>query len=440
MAAWVKRLVHFGIRRPGYAGDHAAARWIKREFTRAGLRHVHLDPVPVNRWKPKRCRVTWWSNATPAAKARASCFALPFSQPRANLSATVVLDTGKNDINGAIGVVDDQFVEIPQSVLAQQALAVVAPKAWVDTDQQPIPFGIRNGDLFSDFFGPTMSRGGVGMIGILDGLGVDRYYAPYTGKNVDLPAVWLGEAAGKRLTAAMAAGPTTATMTVTATRERATSANVVGTLPASSEKWVVVGSHHDAPWASAVEDASGIAQVLAQAQYWAGVPKAKRPHQLMFIATAGHMSGAAGSIAVLARYPKILDRTVLEVHLEHVARRAHMTPSGLEVTKQPETRWWFVTKRPDLQQLVVDALHAEGMHRDLVLPAVGFFGGDVPLSDAAPFSLAGVPVVSLITTPLYLFDPRDTVDKIDNRTTETVRDAATRMIAATKTLTTTRTG
>lgn len=203
---------------------------------------------------------------------------------------------------------------------------------------------------------------------------------------------------------------------------------------------MLVGSHHDAPWASAVEDASGIAQVLAQAHHWSGVPAAKRPHKLMFVATAGHMSGAAGSIAVVARYPKILDRTVLEVHLEHIARRAHMTPTGLEVTNDPETRWWFVTKPPDLQQLVADALQAQGMNRDLILPAVGFFGGDAPLSDAAPFSLAGVPVVSLITTPLYLFDPRDTTDKVDNRTTETVRDAATRIIESTRNLTTTRTG
>lgn len=440
MAGWVNTLVGFGIRRPGYAGDNAGAKWIEAEFRRAGLQNVRRDPVTVNRWTPGTCGVTWWSNADPAAKTSVDCFALPFSQPWVGLTATVVLDDGKNDIKGAIGVVKDQFVEIPQSVLAQQALQVVAPKDWVDSDQQPIPFGIRNGDLFSDFFGPTTSRGGVGMIGILDGLGIDRYYAPYTGQNVDLRAVWLGQAAGEKLTAAMAAGPTTATITASASRQIADSSNVVGELPANSDTWVLVGSHHDAPWASAVEDASGIAQVLAQAHHWAGVPAAKRPHKLMFIATAGHMSGAAGSIAVVARYPKILDRTVLEVHLEHIARRAHMTPTGLEVTNDPETRWWFVTKRPDLQQLVVDALHAGGMNRDLVLPAVGFFGGDAPLSDAAPFSLAGVPVVSLITTPLYLFDPRDTPDKVDHRTTETVRDAATRIIESTRGLTTTRTG
>jgi hypothetical protein len=61
------------------------------------------------------------------------------------------------------------------------------------------------------------------------------------------------------------------------------------------------------------------------------------------------------------------------------------------------------------------------------------------LSDAAPFSLVGVPVVSLITTPLYLFDPRDTTDKVHVPSLEPVSRAAARMIAATKDLTRTRT-
>ena len=440
MSAWVDTLVAFGVRRPGYEADNAAAKWIEEEFKRAGLKDVRRDPVTVNRWTPGECKVTWWSDAAPDAKTTADCFALPYSNPRVDLTATVVLDDGENDIKGSIGVVNNQFQTIPQSVFAQQALEVVAPEEWVASDQQPIPFGIRNGDLFSDFFGPTTSWGGVGMIGILDGLGVDEYYAPYTGQNVEFPAVWIGKSAGQELTTAMSAGPTTATMSVSAERELASSSNVVGELPADSSTWVLVGSHHDAPWASAVEDASGIAQVLAQAHHWAGVPEARRPHKLMFVATAGHMSGAAGTTALLARYPEILDQTVLEVHLEHIARRAQMTPNGLEVTDAPETRWWFITERPDLQRLVVDALHAEGLNRDLVLPAVGFFGGAAPLSDAAPLSLAGVPIVSLITTPLYLFDPRDTPDKVDDKTMEAVSAAATRMIEATRDLTITRTG
>jgi hypothetical protein len=60
------------------------------------------------------------------------------------------------------------------------------------------------------------------------------------------------------------------------------------------------------------------------------------------------------------------------------------------------------------------------------------------LSDAAPFSLVGVPVVSLVTTPLYLFDPRDTSDKVHVASLAPVSRAATRMIAATEGLTRTR--
>lgn len=439
MSKWVDTMVGFGIRRPGYRGDDRAASWIEGQFRDSGLRNVRLDPVRLNRWTPHSCRVTWWSDAAPTQRTTVKCLALPYSKAQVDVTASLADDDGKVALNGAIGVVRDHFQTIPQSVLANAALDVVAPADFVTNDQQPIPFGIRNGDLFSDFFGPTVARGGAGLIGVLEGLGTDKYYAPYTGKDVDLPAVWVGEQPGAALLAAMTNGPTTARIQASASADIVTSHNVVGELPAASDTWVVVGSHHDAPWASAVEDASGIAQVLAQANHWASVPAARRPHKLMFLASAGHMSGAAGSAAAVAKYPEIMDTTVLEVHLEHIARRAEMGPNGLTVTKQPETRWWFTTAdRPDLRTIIKDALHAEGLNRDLILPAVGFFGSTGPLSDAAPFSLANVPIVSLISTPLYLFDPRDTPDKVDTETMESVSAAATRMIEASKSLTTTR--
>jgi hypothetical protein len=441
MSKWVDTMVSFGIRRPGYPGDDRAARWIAARFREAGLHNVRLDPVRLNRWTPQRCRVTWWSDARPATRTTVSCLALPYSKPKVDLTASLVADDGKVALRGGIGVIRDQFQAIPQSVLASAALDVVAPAEFVKSDQQPIPFGIRNGDLFSDFFGPTTARGGMGMIGILQGLGTDQYYAPYTGKDVDLPAVWMGESPGAALLAAMADGPVTAHIESVARAEIVTSHNVIGDLPAPSATWVVIGSHHDAPWASAVEDASGIAQVLAQARHWASVPVAQRPHKLMFLASAGHMAGAAGSAAVVAKYPEIMDRTVLEVHLEHIARRAEMTSAGLKVTDQSETRWWFTPRdRPDLRAVIKNALQAQGLHRDLILPSVGFFGSTGPLSDAAPFSLANVPIISLISTPIYLFDPRDTPRMVDTETMESVSAAATRMIEASKGLTVTRTG
>ncbi len=438
MQGWVETVVDFGVRRPGYGADDEVSDWIAEQFETAGLDGVALEPVQVNRWTPDVCRLTWWSDAAPGEATRIDCFALPYSNPDVDLTATIVLDDGGADISGALAVVRNEFREVPQSFFAAEALDVVAPDEFIETDSQPIPFGFRNGELLGDFFVSTESRGGTGLIGVLDGLGTDRYYAPYTGEDRELPAAWLAEAAGEQLLAAAAAGPVTARLEVTAGREPVESANVVGVLPGAGDSWVVIGTHHDAPWASAVEDATGIAMVLAQAHHWAGIPESERPHNLAFVATAGHMAGAAGAVGFVADHADMLDATVLEVHLEHLGLRASHSEEGLVVSGGSEVRWWFTTDRADLRTLVTDALRAEGLERDLVVPAAGFFGAEGPLSDAAPFFWADVPIVSLISAPLYLFDSRDTIDKVDVAGMVDVTAATTRMIEGTGALSTTR--
>ena len=52
---------------------------------------------------------------------------------------------------------------------------------------------------------------------------------------------------------------------------------------------------------------------------------------------------------------------------------------------------------------MVDALEAEQLNRDLILPAVSS-AATGPLSDAAPLSLAGVADRQPDRRPLYLFD------------------------------------
>jgi hypothetical protein len=115
MQRWVKKLVSLGIRRPGYPADNQAARWIEGQFEAAGLKNVHRDPVRVNRWTPKRCSVTWWAEATPAGKTTVDCFALPYSNPKVDLTAAAIPDDGSNDITGKVGVVNDHFQEIPRA-------------------------------------------------------------------------------------------------------------------------------------------------------------------------------------------------------------------------------------------------------------------------------------------------------------------------------------
>src|SRR5262249_6372524 len=129
---------------------------------------------------------------------------------------------------------------------------------------------------------PAIEASAVGVVGVLDGHPGDSedYYVPYDAVARPRPGVGGRGGDGARLRRMLADGPARARLAVDALREATTCANVVGELAGADDDIVVIGSHHDGPWASAVEDASGIALVLAQAAYWARVPRHERPHRL----------------------------------------------------------------------------------------------------------------------------------------------------------------
>ena len=143
---------------------------------------------------------------------------------------------------------------------------------------------------------PTIAAGAIGFIGVFRGYpsGGCEYYVPYDGKPRSIPGVYVSERTGDRLLELLENDSARANIEVVAERGSTTTRNVVGELPGTDDEWVIIGTHHDAPWASAVEDGTGIAMVLAQATAWAAVPESDRPHRLIFLATGAHMAAAAG--------------------------------------------------------------------------------------------------------------------------------------------------
>jgi hypothetical protein len=258
----------------------------------------------------------------------------------------------------------------------------------------------------------------------------DQYYVPYDARQRPIPVVWLSPANGAQVKALRASGPVEAEIVVEADIRPAVSHNVIGTLPGASSEWVIIGSHHDGPWASAVEDASGTALVLAQALYWSQVPAAERPHNLLFLLNGGHMSGGAGLRAFVTRNVGLLARTVLELHLEHVAREGRGKNGRLVPTDRPEVRWWFTSRIPALRAAVKQVLVGERLDRSIIMLPDGFPpGSPAPPTDGAFFHPAGVPIVNLLAAPMYLFDAADTVELIHEESLVPVTRAAARLLA-----------
>jgi hypothetical protein len=227
----------------------------------------------------------------------------------------------------------------------------------------------------------------------------------------------------------LGAGPVRIKLRVDAACKEVTDHNVIGELPGADEDFVVIGSHHDGPWSSAVEDASGTALVLAQAAYWSKVPQSERPHRLLFLLNAGHMAGERGCHAFIETHTQELKRIVLEIHLEHAAAEFVESDGELVPTGEPETRWFFTSRIPSLEAAVAEALEAEQLDRSLILPPDAI--GGRPTTDGGAFYQAGVPLVSYLAAPFYLFDVMDTMDKIHVPSLVPLTRAAVRLIDST---------
>ena len=105
-----------------------------------------------------------------------------------------------------------------------------------------------------------MAAGAIGFVGVLSDYpgNSHRYYVPYDGVARTIPGVWISGSEGARLRRLCGADSVQCTLVSRAIRRDITSYNVVGDLPGADDDSVIVGSHHDGPWSSAVEDASGV--------------------------------------------------------------------------------------------------------------------------------------------------------------------------------------
>lgn len=423
MLGWIDQIVAQGVRRPAYPADRWTERFIRDQFQAFRLGRVRLEPVPTAKWDPGRACVTVWPADSPAdAVDDLSCFPLPHTSPGVVEADLVPLADG--DVTGRVALDRLELMRTPQALMRHAATSHYDPDNDFDELEQVLPFG----PALQLVLEPSLQAGAAAFVGLLSGVPWETqdYYVPYDGQLRPIPAVWVSAANGRRVDALLANGPVRARVEVEADRTDVECFNVVGELPGASDEWVVVGTHHDGPWASAVEDGSGIALLLAQARYWASVPVGDRPHNLLFTAMAGHMSHGAGTRAFIAAHPDLMDRVVLEVHLEHTARMCEADGTNLVPTDDPEPRWWFTSRNPELEHAVHAALEAEDLRRSLVLRP-DFFG-PMPSTDGGFFHLEQVPLVNFLTAPMYLFDSADTMDKIHAPSLEPVSRAAIRII------------
>ena len=323
MMGWIEDIVARGIRRPGYEADTWTEGFVVDRLREMGL-DVRTEPVTVTRWEPLR----WSLTVTPegATPFELDCLPLPYAAPTAGIE----LDLVRHDPEaptaaaGHAALVDARLVRLPADAVAgfgsvpdDLAGRIYDPDGTLTGQEHVLPHTAQRNRIAD----PVFQAGAAAFIGTLLDHPTDshRYFVPYHGEPLPGPGVWISGTDGEHLHDLLARGPVRVRLEVESTSEPFESHTVIADLPGADDDVVLVGSHHDGPWASAVEDGTGIALVLAQAAHWAAVPRERRPHHLRFVLHAGHMCGGAGHDAYVRDHADELDRIVLAVHLEHAA-------------------------------------------------------------------------------------------------------------------------
>ncbi|WP_069161284.1 M28 family metallopeptidase [Nocardia altamirensis] len=426
MLSWIETVVAQGIRRSGYPADASVRHWVAEQLRGLGC-EVRTEPVEVLGWESGPASLSAWLDAEPDRKIQVHGFPLPFTESSTGTAGPLVRMTEEMPTTPGFLAVDEvELSEVPLSTLREIAVSVYDPDGEFDTLTQTLPFGPQMQQVAE----PAMAAGAAGYLGATTGFPWDTcdYYVPYDAVRRPIPGMWMTRSDSRRVLDLMSQGPCSGVLTAQSDLADTTTENVVATLPGASDHWVIIGSHHDAPWASAVEDASGIAMVLAAATHWSRVPQAQRPHNLMFLLNGGHMAGLAGGRAFVARHRQdLLPNVVLELHLEHAALRCRPEDGKLVATDEPEVRWWFASS--GLEDVVLDAITEQGLRRSLIFPPDALF--PEPPTDGAHFHRERVPLVHFITAPPYLFDSCDTLDKIDADGLVPLSRAAIHIVAAT---------
>ncbi len=255
----------------------------------------------------------------------------------------------------------------------------------------------------------------------------NTHYGPYDGMMKPLPGLWIGKYNGMRLRELAKQGRE-ATFTLDSGTEAGVMHNVWGTLPGMSDEVILVTSHHDSPFEGATEDASGAAQVLAQAWAWSQVPKEQRPKTIVFVVDGGHFYGSLGGHTFAREHKDIMERTRILLTLEHLAAK-EVTEWDREYAETGRLAFtvMFTSSQTEVIAGAMKALDRTRPKLTASIPA-DFFA-PAPISDAAGYVLeAGLPVISWIGCPYYLLDAHDTLDKIDRSELKPIAETVTELV------------
>jgi hypothetical protein len=221
-----------------------------------------------------------------------------------------------------------------------------------------------------------------------------------------IPAFTMGTEDASKLLALMESGTVKVRANLsTETKTGLRDASVWGNLPGTSDEDIILMAHHDSYFEGALDNASGMAVMLALAEYYSKIPKKQRRRALKFVTTAGHHAGSFGTKWMHDNKDTFLAKTALMFNCEHVSvvqTYFDRTKPEMRLSTNIDARRWFVNGSDKLASIVLNAYKTFGVTiYDLMDP---FTTGDMSHCDH------DAPAIQLIESAVFYHTDHDTPD------------------------------
>lgn len=424
MMSWIRTIQAQGARRAGSPADLWLEGWAVGTFKSWGISDVRVQRLEVPYWRTGESFIK-------AGRETIGCFPMAAGDWKSVIEGELCVHSDNVDpasLKGKIVLLDYPLATTRPELSARRSLYVYDPDNDLITTSHANPLTQKS--PAASTVHDILAARPAAVIGILGNyfdshMIFGRHTNGREKTNGEIPLAWLSSSAGARLKTLIAGGVKDAELTLDCENVESRSSNIIAFLPGSGDNYIIVGSHRDQAFSQAVQDTSGISVVLAQARYWSRVPIEQRPHNFIFLLSAGHLLGTKGVQAFLHEYKDLIDKTVIELHVEHVGLEGKVEDEKLVVLDRPEPRLLFVPSTDVIENAAKEAVAAEDLRRTMI-------GGPPPHGDGWPFHIVGIPTVQFASIPVYLLDQQDTLDKVDQKGLVKVSRVFVRLIEATR--------
>lgn len=431
----VRNLVELGPRRSGTPGGDRAADYVRSSLADSGVPQIWENNATTYQWEPTHERVTVGGETIDAFASEHSFFGASdgtwtgeFATEPGGRTAQVVdvrggsyFDLAGKDLRGKIVLFDLRF-QLP--LLGLGAVSEFLYDPGLSLLSQPSLIAQANPYItnYTSVLREAKRRGAVGFIGVLaDYFDSNKYRNEYYRRlQVTFPGFWVTRGEGRRLRTLLRASGNRATLELEGRRYAAPARTVLGFLPGQSSETLMIQSHHDSVGPGAVEDATGTASVLALARHYAQLPLSQRKRSLLFTTFDTHFTGYQSHMDFGQRYlegrPPAPGEPQMEIianaTVEHIAKAGVVKGGKLVVDDRLEPRAFFRSGGRSVRKTLIQAIRKHDLRRTSLIPIRTISPeGNIP-TDASFVSMYGIPTVSYIAGPIYLYDEADTLDKV----------------------------